>query len=194
MPIPQRIKFGFADLVVKEAADLSARRGGAMASARPDIGLIVIQSSLPEHVKAKVLFGSLHFAVGKISIPAYGAADRERISRVMYGVLRDNPDLTMLRETSTLRIIGDVWRIQRENEHFDYAGYKDECNHVLKVNCSRRGTGWFQSLLHEVYHVVFDILQLTPEDPDEIENDVDSLAWHLVLLLSQNDFGWLLED
>jgi len=194
MAIPDRIKFGFADLHIRQESDLDARHGGAMASARPDIGLIAIQSSLPDQVKVKVLFGSLHFAVMQISIPAYERADKERISRIMYGVLRDNPDLTMLREASSVRIVGDIWQIERESEHFDYAAYKDECNHIIKVNCSRRGTAWFQSLFHEVYHVVFDILQLTPDDHHEIEDAVDSLAWHLVLLLSQNDFSWLVED
>lgn len=194
MGIPDRIKFGFTDLRIREESDLVARSGGAIGSARPDIGLIAIQSSLSDRAKVEVLFGSLHYAVGQISIPAYEKIDRERISRIMYGVLRDNADLTMLRETSKLRIIGSIWRIERESEHFRYAAYKEGCNHVLKVNSSRRGTPWFQSLFHEIYHVVFDILQLTPDDPDEIENDVDSLAWHLVLLLSQNDFSWLLED
>lgn len=192
--IPDRIKFGFTELLIREESDLDARHGGAMASARIDIGLIAIQSSLPDQVKVKVLFGSLHHAVGQISLPAYQRIDRDRISRIMYGVLRDNPDLAMLRETSRLRIVGDIWRIERESEHFRYSAYKEECNHVLKVSCGRRGTAWFQSLFHEVYHVIFDVLGLTPDDPDEIEDDVDSLAWHLVLLLSQNDFSWLLED
>ena len=191
MAIPDRIKFGFDDLLIRPESDLVARRGSVIASARPDIGLIVIQSSLPDQVKVKVLFGSLHFAVGQISIRAYERADKDRISRIMYGVLRDNPDLTMLREASSVRIVGDIWQISREREHFDYAAYKDGCNHIIKVNCSRSGTAWFQSLFHEVYHVIFDIVQLTPDD---LEDAVDSLAWHLVLLLSQNDFSWLLED
>jgi len=193
MPIPDRIKFGFADLIIKQRSDLDGRRN-VMASAWTDGGMIDIQSSLPESVKARVLFISLHFAVGDISIPAYEAIDRNRIARLMYGILRDNHDLAMLREVSSLRIVGNTWRIQRENEHFKYAAYMDDANQVLNVNSNRRGTRWFHSLLHEVYHVIFDILEMAPDDEDELERVVDSLAWHLVLLLSQNDFSWLIED
>lgn len=192
MPIPNRMRFGFSEIVIKEIPDLDRRR--AMASCWADGNTIEIQSSLPGNVKVKVLFNSLHYLVNDISVPHLERDVRERISRMMYSVLRENPDLAMLRELNDVYILTDRWHVVREKEHYGYSAYKDECNHNLHVNCVRTGNGWFQSLLHEVYHVIFDILCITYDDTDELENTVDTLAWHLTLLLSQNDMNWLIDD
>jgi hypothetical protein len=186
------MRFGFNEIVVKEIFDLDRR--GAMASTWADGNTIEIQSSLPDNVKVKVLFNSLHYLVNQISVPHLETDVRVRISRMVYCVLRENPDLAMLRELNDVYILTDCWHVVREKEHYGYSAYKDECNHNLHVNGVRSGNAWFQSLLHEVYHVVFDILVLTYDDTDELENTIDTLAWHLTLLLSQNDMNWLVAD
>lgn len=120
------------------------------------------------------------------------------VGRQLFGLIRDNPGLLDINESifnmESIRYIGKPFRIMKRPAVMDKLATLD-CN-MLAIDVmedAKLDLQWLY-LYHEIIHLIRINLAFSVEEDEEEERIVDSTAFLLLALLSQNDMTWILDD
>ena len=155
---------------------------------------IAIDSTLAPEVQRDRLFWNVHWIMSALCGVEISSDHREQIAVAMYTILRDNQVLLNIADISgisELRIAGNVITLEFVDELDTNGEYERKYNRMKIKNIVPHDRKP-QTLLHEIYHVIFDSLCI--EKVGSTERDIWLLAWFTTLLLHQNDFSWMLDE
>lgn len=192
MKLPDKIKLGWREIEIEYRNDIFYKSKYAADSAI-DQHWIAIDTTLSPDVQRDLLFFNIHFIMSAICELELSDDHREQIAVMVYTILRDNPVLFQIADISgikELRIAGNIIKIEFVDE-LDTNGEYDRKYHWMKIKNIVPQTRKPQTLIHEIYHVIFDALCI--EKVDSTERDISLLAWFTTLLLHQNDFSWMVD-